>query len=112
MNASTKICVLLFSACILCTTPELAGAAKKDDPRKILDALPKGTIIERDIVYATNGERKMLLDVYRPKSDKSLPLVIWFYGGAWDWGNKDRSNPMVALIERGYAVSRLQTAAS
>ena len=90
-----------LTVCVLWATP----LAAKDDPQEILDALPKGTIIERDIVYATNGERKMLLDVYRPKSDKPLPLVIWFYGGAWDWGNKDRSNPMVALIERGYAVS-------
>ena len=93
--------VAVITACVLWATP----LAAKDDPQEILDALPKGTIIERDIVYATNGERKMLLDVYRPKSDRPLPLVIWLYGGAWDWGNKDRSNPMVALIERGYAVS-------
>ena len=93
--------VAVLTVCVLWTTP----LAAKDDPQEILDALPKGTIIERDIVYASNGERKMLLDVYRPKSDKPLPLVIWLYGGAWDWGNKDRSNPMVALIERGYAVA-------
>ena len=90
-----------LTVCVLWATP----LAAKDDPQEILGALPKGTLIERDIVYATNGERKMLLDVYRPKSDKPLPLVIWLYGGAWDWGNKDRSNPMVALIERGYAVA-------
>ncbi len=48
----------------------------KDDPQKILNRLPKGTIIERDIVYAKNGEREMLLDVYRHKSEKPLPLVI------------------------------------
>lgn len=73
MNALTKTIVLLSVACVICTT---AFAAKKDDPQKILDRLPKGTIIQRDIVYATNGERKMLLDVYRPKSDEPLPLVI------------------------------------
>jgi acetyl esterase/lipase len=101
MNAIAKTLAALFAACALWTTP----LAAKDDPQKILDALPKGTIIERDIVYATNGERKMLLDVYRPKSDGPLPLVIWIHGGAWDWGNQYRSNPMVALIERGYAVS-------
>ena len=85
------------------------GAVAKDDPKKILERLTEGTIIERDIVYAINkdakGERKMLLDVYRPKSDKPLPLVIWFYGGAWDWGNKDRSNPLVPMISRGYAIA-------
>jgi acetyl esterase/lipase len=80
-------------------------AFAKDDPQDILDRLPEGTIIERDVVYAINGDRKMLLDVYRPKSDKPLPLVIWFYGGAWDWGNKDRSQPLVPMLSRGYAIA-------
>jgi acetyl esterase/lipase len=80
-------------------------AVAKDDPQEMLDRLPKDTIIERDVVYATNGDRKMLLDVYRPKSDKPLPLVIWYYGGAWDWGNKDRSNALVPMISRGYAIA-------
>ena len=83
----------------------MGAAVAKDDPQKILERLPKGTIIERDIVYATNGEREMLLDVYRPKSDKPLPLVIWFYGGAWDWGNKDRSQPLIPMLSRGYAIA-------
>ena len=90
---------------ILLSAVAAASAFAKDDPQKILDRLPKGTIIERDIVYATNGERKMLLDVYRPKSDKPLPLVIWFYGGAWDWGNKDRSQPLIPMLARGYAIA-------
>ena len=102
MKVLATTVVMFFAACAICTP---VSAAKKDDPQKILDRLPKDTIIERDIVYATNGDRKMLLDVYRPKSDKPLPLVIWFYGGAWDWGNKDRSNPMVPLISRGYAIA-------
>jgi acetyl esterase/lipase len=101
MNAFIRPLAVIFAACVLAP----ASLPGKDDPQKILDRLPPGTIIERDIVYANNGERKMLLDVYRPQSDNPLPLVIWFYGGAWDWGNKDRSNPMVALISRGYAVS-------
>ena len=45
----------------VCLIGSPASAAKKDDPQAILDRLPEGTIIERDIVYATNGDRKMLL---------------------------------------------------
>ena len=89
---------------VLCAAAIMPAVAK-DDPQEILDRLPGNTIIERDIVYATNGDRKMLLDVYRPKSDNPLPLVIWFYGGAWDWGNKDRSNALVPMISRGYAIA-------
>ncbi|KAB2643843.1 MAG: alpha/beta hydrolase, partial [Verrucomicrobia bacterium] len=84
-----------------------AAEPKKDDPQPILDRLPQGAIIERDIVYATNGDRQMLLDVYRLPSDKPLPLVIWIYGGAWDWGSKDRANPIIGLVARGYAVSAI-----
>ena len=89
---------------VLCAAAIMPAIAK-DDPQEILDRLPGDTIIERDIVYATNGDRKMLLDVYRPKSDKPLPLVIWFYGGAWDWGNKDRSQPLIPMLSRGYAIA-------
>ena len=89
---------------VLCATAIMPAVAK-DEPQEILDRLPGNTIIERDIVYATNGDRKMLLDVYRPKSDNPLPLVIWFYGGAWDWGDKDRSNALVPMISRGYAIA-------
>ena len=91
-------------AIVLCAAAIMPAIAK-DDPQEILDRLPGDTIIERDIVYATNGDRKMLLDVYRPKSDKPLPLVIWFYGGAWDWGNKDRSQPLIPMLSRGYAIA-------
>ena len=51
--------VALLTVCVLWTIP----LAAKDDPQEILDALPEGTVMERDIVYASNGERKMLLDV-------------------------------------------------
>jgi acetyl esterase/lipase len=85
----------------------LADKPETATPTFILDRLPEGAIIERDIVYAVNGDRKMLLDVYRPKSDKPTPLVVWFYGGAWDWGTKDRSNAMIGLVKRGYAVSSI-----
>ena len=114
MNALTKTCAMLLAVTVLFSASVFAAPKKakkkpappkKDDPQHILDRLPEGTIIERDIVYASNGERKMLLDVYRPKSDKPLPLVIWIHGGAWDWGSKDRSNPIVEMVGRGYAVS-------
>ena len=46
MRTVTRSFVAVIAACVLWTTP----LAAKDDPQKILDALPKGTIIERDIV--------------------------------------------------------------
>ena len=46
MRTVTRSFVAVLTACFLWTTP----LAAKDDPQKLLDALPKGTIIERDIV--------------------------------------------------------------
>ena len=59
MRTVARSFVAVLTVCVLWTTP----LAAKDDPQEILDALPKGTVIARDIVYASNGERKMLLDV-------------------------------------------------
>ena len=81
-----KLTLTLILLAALGGATACAAEPKKDDPQPILDRLPQGAIIERDIVYATNGDRQMLLDVYRLPSDKPLPLVIWIYGGAWDWG--------------------------
>lgn len=51
---------------------------------------PKGRVtIERDIAYGTGARRS--LDLYRPTSSAvPSPVVVFFYGGGWDKG--DRAN--------------------
>ena len=67
-------------------------------------AIPGGATVHRDLVYAQVGERKLPLDLYLPKSDKPLPVVIWIHGGGWRNGGKGNAGPARALIEQGYAV--------
>ncbi len=68
-----------------------------------LNALePKGGLtISRDIAYAP-GPRGML-DVYSPKSANGhTPVVVFFYGGGWDSGNRiDYAFAGEALARKG-----------
>ncbi len=70
--------------------------------------LPKGTQVERDVVYETVGARKLPLDLYRPVSDKPTPLVIWIHGGGWRGGSKSGFGPAGGLLARGYAVASVE----
>lgn len=45
-----------------------------------------GVEIERDIAYA-DGPR-MRLDVYRPAGASAAPVVVFFYGGSWQRGDR------------------------
>ena len=65
----------------------------------------------RDIAYGANARNK--LDVYQPKilppaaspSTAAKPVVVFFYGGAWDSGDKSSYFFMAeALTSRGYVV--------
>ncbi|MFA5554976.1 MAG: alpha/beta hydrolase [Phycisphaerae bacterium] len=67
---------------------------------------PDGTIVHRDLPYVTNGHERQKLDLYLPKSEDKLPLIIWIHGGAWLAGKKTDQVPMGYLAE-GYAVASI-----
>jgi acetyl esterase/lipase len=66
--------------------------------------LPDGTAEHRDLRYGPHQERNTL-DLFVPKSDKPVPLVIWVHGGAWSGGSKSGNNPALPLLSKGYAVA-------
>jgi len=67
--------------------------------------LPAGTKVERDIVYAQAGSRKLLLDLYVPsKRSASLPVIVWIHGGGWRGGSKGSGGRALPMLQRGYAV--------
>jgi acetyl esterase/lipase len=69
------------------------------DPR-VLTALtvlppPTGARVERDLIYRTDGDRVLKLDVYRPSSNRGLSPIVFLVNGdapeeiiatAKDWG--------------------------
>ena len=71
--------------------------------------LPEGVAVQRDITYASVGDRKLPLDLYLPKQgDRPLPLVIWIHGGGWKGGSKNGISRARRLLEHGYAVASVE----
>lgn len=57
----------------------------------------------KNIVYATVGERQLLVDIYLPENNSNPYLVVWIHGGAWHSGSKE--DPPKGLLENGYALA-------
>jgi acetyl esterase/lipase len=85
------------------TSQEKARAVQKQPPKA---KLPPGTTEHRDLRYGPHEERNVL-DLYVPKSDSPLPLVVWIHGGAWRGGNKSPLNPAMRMLTQGYAVAAI-----
>lgn len=71
-------------------------------------SLPDSVRVERDIVYAQYGERKVLLDLYLPKEkpEKPLPCIVVIHGGGWRNGSKQTFARHAAhLAEQGFAAA-------
>ena len=61
-----------------------------------------GRQTHKDVAYGDHERQK--LDVFVPKSEKPLPLIIWVHGGGWEAGSKD-GNPATLFLGKGYAVA-------
>jgi acetyl esterase/lipase len=71
----------------------------------VLNALAIGVGVEvtRGIRFAEN--KRGLLDVYAPRGVTGAPMVVFFYGGGWESGERaDYRFAAVALAKRGYVV--------
>lgn len=89
--------LLIVAACLL------AGACS---PVALLNAsVPtEGLSITRDIAYG--AQPRQTLDLYLPAQPKDAPLIVFFYGGSWQMGDKkDYLFVAQALAARGYAVA-------
>jgi acetyl esterase/lipase len=75
-------------------------------------------VVEKDVVYARAGEPTVALDIYRPDTDRSPPVVLYLHGGGWAVGDKadGSSERLEALARHGVAVAsanyRLTSAAT
>jgi acetyl esterase/lipase len=74
-------------------------------PLMFAQKLPDGVTVEKDIAYGQHAKQK--LDMYLPKSDKPLPLVVWIHGGGWSAGSKADTRPARFLTPQGYAVASI-----
>ena len=84
--------------------------AQRGNPegRALQRALPESVKVERDIVYATYGDREVMLDLYLPKEPTSekLPCIVVIHGGGWRNGDKTKFAAQAAyLADQGFAAA-------
>ena len=102
---AAAIAILFATGLSLFPTRDLAASQeKKAQPKG--SKLPAGTAEHRDLRYGPHKERNKL-DLFVPKSEKPLPLIIWIHGGAWLGGSKDGGNPAMQFLRQGYAVAAI-----
>jgi acetyl esterase/lipase len=72
------------------------------DPLNLL-AWRHGIEITRSVAYGASP--RQTLDVYRPAASAKSPVVVFFYGGSWQTGDKESQLFVaIALAQRGYVV--------
>jgi acetyl esterase/lipase len=67
---------------------------------------PEGQIVHRDLPYVSGGHERQKLDLYLPKAEEKLPLVIRIHGGAWLAGSKESEGPQ-DYLRNGFAVASI-----
>lgn len=83
--------------------PEIKGTRVDSSPSPHLEQ-------HLDLVYAEYGDRKLHLDLFRPKDAKTpLPTVVVVHGGGWINGDKTKFRAMAQqLAERGYVTAAIE----
>lgn len=66
----------------------------------------EGTIVYRDLLYVSGGHERQKMDLYLPKAEEKLPLVIRIHGGAWLAGSKESEGPQ-DYLRNGFAVASI-----
>jgi acetyl esterase/lipase len=91
LSASAVVLVvsLLVASGLAQGQPPASPAGPKASPAPT-KTLSDQVIVERDVEYGRAGDRKLVLDVIRPKkpADGLLPVIVWIHGGAWRAGDK------------------------
>ncbi len=63
-----------------------------------------GYTLHRNIPYGENP--RQMLDIYTPEHAQSAPVILFFYGGSWQFGSKDDYRFLgQALTSKGYVVA-------
>ncbi len=74
--------------------------------------IPKGLDADLDVVYASYGERKLLVDIFTPKTASEinlLPGLVVVHGGGWHNGDKTKFRALATkMASRGYVVAAIE----
>jgi len=97
----------LLTACFAASyLPVPLQNARADElPRtKVSAELLAGIEAHPDLVYASYGDRKMQLDLYRPlNAEGVLPAIVCIHGGGWQKGERrNHAHLAQVLADRGF----------
>jgi acetyl esterase/lipase len=67
---------------------------------------PDGILIHRDLAYESPGHARQILDLYVPRADRPVPVVVWIHGGEFRKGSRRDGFPTWPLGE-GMAVASI-----
>lgn len=104
---SIKTRIVAVSALLIAVLGALAACS----PVRLVNALTPTSNLSKtaDVGYLPGNNSRQKLDVYQPagssETTKARPVVIFFYGGAWQEGSRnDYLFVADALTQRGYVV--------
>lgn len=104
---SIRKSTLALSALLIAVIGALAACS----PTRLVNALTptSGLTKTANVAYLRGNNSRQVLDVYQPagsgEATKARPVVIFFYGGAWQEGSRsDYLFVAEALTQRGYVV--------
>ena len=89
--------------------PAVTGPAANPKDRPSTE-LPASLQAEFNVVYYTEGSRKLLCDLFRPKAQtQQIPAIVLVHGGGWLKGDKTKFRPLaIKLANAGYAVMSIE----
>lgn len=109
MHAFSPLLVIIPLSLLAPSIPAEEEAWKSLPRTVISPAIEEVIDSNPDLVYATYGERKLQLDLYRPKnSEGKLPGILCIHGGAWWKGNRqNHAHIAKALAARGFVTATI-----
>ena len=85
-----------------CVTPALAVLLSACSPFKALNAFNTDRAQQVSLDQAYGADPRQRVDIYAPRQAASLPVVVFFYGGSWNSGERrDYAFVGDALASRG-----------
>lgn len=87
--------------------PKLQGGSANRPSTEI----PANIVAELDVEYARYGDRRILMDIFRPaaRDGARRPCIVVVHGGGWLKGDKTRFRALaVELAKRGYVTAAIE----
>ncbi len=88
---------------------EVSVPVEFDARTVVSDATLRGLHAQLDVTYARYGDRRLEMDLYRPKQAwGALPAIVCIHGGGWANGNRTSHEKVAqALAARGYVAATI-----